>query len=175
MYPKDYIYDINIDAETENINISLVDKRTNAECGSILFKYNDESDTLSIVNVQCTCLELRGDCLSILIRKMLDYSKHESFTLSTSITPNTKVELMVEPDGQEYGSEQYNVAFNKLKSHYAKLGFRADPELPAYMETKVSKLSQNGSRTGGKSKRNTKRNTKRKTKGNKRNTKRNKN
>jgi hypothetical protein len=106
---------------------------------------------------------------------MLDYSKHESFTLSTSITPNTKVELMVEPDGQEYGSEQYNVAFNKLKSHYAKLGFRADPDLPAYMETKVSKLSQNGSRTGGKSKRNTKRNTKRKTKGNKRNTKRNKN
>jgi|LauGreSBDMM110SN_4_FD.fasta_scaffold03768_2 hypothetical protein len=174
MYPKDYIYDINIDDETGNINISLVDKRTNAECGSILFKYNDESDTLSIVNVQCTCLELRGDCLSILIRKMLDYSKHESFTLSISITPNTKVELMVEPDGHEYGSEQYNVAFNKLKSHYAKLGFRTDPELPAYMETKVGKLSQNGSRTGGKSKRNKKRN-KRKTKGNKRNTKRNKN
>ena len=162
-----------------NINISLVDKRTNAECGYILFKYNDESDTVSIINVKCSCLELRGDCLSILIRKMLDYSKHESFTLSTSITPNTKVELMVEPDGQEYGSEQYNVAFNKLKSHYAKLGFRADPELPAYMETKVSKLSQNGSRTGGKSKRKTKGNkrktkgNKRKTKGNKRNTKRN--
>jgi hypothetical protein len=93
---------------------------------------------------------------------MLDYSKRESFTLSISITPNTKVELMVEPDGHEYGSEQYNVAFNKLKSHYAKLGFKADPELPAYMETKVSKLSQNGSRTGGKSKRNTKKNTKKK-------------
>jgi hypothetical protein len=174
MYPKDYIYDINIDDETGNIKISLVDKRTNAQCGSILFNYNDESDTLSIVNVQCNCLELRGDCLSILIRKTLDYSKHESFALSTSITPNTKVELMVEPDGHEYGSEQYNVAFNKLKSHYAKLGFKADPELPAYMETKVGKLSQNGSRTGGKSKRNKKRN-KRKTKGNKRNTKRNKN
>ena len=162
MYPKDYIYDINIDDETGNIKISLVDKRTNAQCGSILFNYNDESDTLSIVNVQCTCLELRGNCLSILIRKMLDYSKRESFTLSISITPNTKVELMVEPDGHEYGSEQYNVAFNKLKSHYAKLGFKADPELPAYMETKVSKLSQNGSRTGGKSKRNTKKNTKKK-------------
>ena len=99
-------------------------------CAHIMFRYDKDTDTIGLAHVSCTCPQLKGKCLKILLSKMI---------YSPDFTDNTKVELMVEPD--ELEGKNKKLAMPKLISHYSKYGFTMDPELLGLMVSTVGQIS----------------------------------
>jgi hypothetical protein len=127
-------YSISRPNENGYIKISLIDTNS-SKCGYILFRIQD--NVIGLAMISCDCPKLKGQCMKLLLRKMIDYIKMNIVDRSVD---TMRVELMVEPD--EIKNTSPKTAIAKLKTHYRKYGFENDPTEPGLTEYMISTIQE---------------------------------
>jgi hypothetical protein len=135
-----YINTIDIDTETnpQQHNLTLREQDTNAYAGIISFSYSESDNAVTIGSVKCA--DETNDCLSELVRHMVEYLKTDSLMLSPLVSNNTEIKVAV-------------FSGTPIEDAYSTMGFNG-PNSDGFMTTDFGRLNSN--RQGGKRKRSSK-------------------